>query len=143
MERRLSVYRRLSGETRRTLKLAVSAVRGMVVGMVQASSLVRFDVSYQGNGRIKADKKITVLGQTIEAGVTVAPELVNGGLGFGAAAINGVSGISRTVADELKRIFDVQIPLSRFPFGVRVRSLDATAQGVSVALDGSDLTYTR
>ncbi len=49
MERRLSLSRSLSGEIESTLKLAVSAVRGMVVGTVEESSLVRLNGLLSGD----------------------------------------------------------------------------------------------
>jgi hypothetical protein len=125
---------------------AVHARTAHATGLISYQQLGRvlgIDVTYRGGGRVRAEKTITVLGQTFQAGITATPQLVDGALGFGAAAVNGVSGVGQDVIDGLTKVFDLRVPFDRFPFGVRVRSLQATAQGISLALDGSNLSYQR
>jgi hypothetical protein len=109
----------------------------------ELSKTLGIDVGYSGDGRIRAAKDITLLGQTIKATITVAPRLVNGALGFGAPAINGLSGLSGDVLAALQKIFNLRVPLGGIPFGVQVQSLAVTAAGVVIQFTGRNLSYHR
>ena len=111
------------------------------ISYAELSDALGIDVTYAGDGRIKADKKITVLGQTIEAAISTRPELVNGALSFAKTSINGLKDVSGDIAAALDKIFDLHIPLNGIPFGVRVQSLRMDAGGVQVALAGTDLSF--
>ena len=109
----------------------------------ELSKTLGIDVTYDGNGRIRAAKNITLLGRTIPASITARPSLVNDALGFGAPVINGASGLSGEVLAAVQKIFRLQVPLSGVPFGVQVRSLSVTAAGVVIQFTGNDLSYHR
>ena len=109
----------------------------------ELSKTLGIDVTYDGDGRIKAAKDITLLGQTVSAAITARPSLVNGALGFGTPVINGLSGLSSAVVAAVQKIFRLRVPLGGVPFGVQVRSLAVTAAGVVIQFAGRDLTYRR
>lgn len=98
-------------------------------------------VAYAGGGRIKATKKVTVLGETVQASLTTRPALVDGALSFTATAINGAGELGAAVTSALNSVFDLAVPLQGIPFKIRVRSLQVDGSGVHIALTGSNLTY--
>ncbi|WP_375488861.1 DUF2993 domain-containing protein [uncultured Jatrophihabitans sp.] len=107
----------------------------------ELSNALGIDVSYAGDGRIRAAKTITVLGQSVQAAISTEPRLVNGALGFGKTSINGLDRLSGDIATALDKIFDLHIPLKGIPFGVRVQSLHMDSVGAQIGLTGSDLSF--
>jgi hypothetical protein len=101
------------------------------------------DVSYAGNGRIEATKKVTVLGTTVTASLSTEPKLVNGALGFTATAIDDAGQLGGQVTSALNQAFDLTVPLQGIPFNVQVKSLRVDASGVLMDLSGRDLTYSK
>ena len=99
------------------------------------------DLSYAGNGRIRASKTVTVAGTSIKGAMTTQPRLVNGALGFARTAVDGGGPLIDALASTLGQVFDVSLPLQGIPFKIRVRALQVDAQGVLVTLTGSNLTY--
>lgn len=98
-------------------------------------------VSYEGNGRIKAGKKLTVLGQAFSPSITFAPKLAGDVLSFVATSTNGLQGVPPQVGDALRGI-GIDLPLRGLPFQVKVTSLRADRRGLELALSGRNLTYT-
>ncbi len=99
-------------------------------------------VSYTGNGRIKAGKQFTVLGQKISPSITLAPSLTGDVLSFAATTTNGLQGAPPQVADALRGI-GIDVPLRGLPFHVKVTSLRADKRGLELSLSGKDLSYSR
>lgn len=96
-------------------------------------------VTYLGDGRLMVTKSVTVLGTTVSGSITVAPALVDGALSLGQAGANQLDRIRRLVQQAL----DVRLPLNGIPFGITVRTLAARADGLHLALSGTDLVYHR
>jgi hypothetical protein len=113
------------------------------ISFASLSSALGADVRYAGNGRVAATKSVTVAGHTISAKVTAQPKLINGALAFTQTHVNDADRIGATVASVLSRIFDLDVPLQGIPFHVRVTSLNATQDGIHVALTGQDLSYSK
>lgn len=100
------------------------------------------DVSYAGNGRIRATERVSVGGTAVSATLTTQPALVNGALTFTRTAVNGAGQLSQAATSALTKVFDVTVPLQGLPFKVRVTSLRVDKGGVLIDLSGKDLTYT-
>jgi LmeA-like phospholipid-binding len=111
------------------------------ISYADLSNTLGIDVAYAGNGRIKARKSVTVLGQTVHASLNTRPELVNGALGFAATQIDNAGQLGGAVTGALNQAFDLAIPLQGIPFNIRVRSLQVAPAGVLVDLTGTDVTY--
>lgn len=122
---------------------AATASATAAVGFDQLGRTLGADLNYDGNGRIRAAKTVTVAGRSVRATVAARPELVNGALTFADASVADVGALGRKVAVAVARLFAVRIPLQNIPFDVRVDSLDVTAGGVTFDLSGRDLVYVR
>lgn len=103
------------------------------------SKLLDVQVRYAGNGKVKASKKFTVLGATINPAITVEPSFVGGALRFTNASL--AADVPSQVADALRNVFDLVVPLSNLPLNTRVKSLSADGGGIRLVLSGQDLTY--
>jgi hypothetical protein len=99
------------------------------------------DVSYAGSGRIRASKTITVAGVSVAASVTTQPRVSGGSLSFAQTRVENAGRLSDTAVTAIERLFNVTIPLRGVRFDVRVRSLEAAADGVTIALTGRNLAY--
>ncbi len=97
-------------------------------------------VSYASNGRIRAVKELTVLGQKISPSITLQPTLTGDVLSFVTLSVEGLQGAPRQVGDALRGI-GIDLPLRRLPFHVKVTSLHADKQGLELALSGRNLSY--
>ena len=120
---------------------AGTAQAAATITYAELSSALGIDVTYAGDGRIKAAKSITLLGQTFEADISTQPAVVNDALGFGKTSINGLNRLSGDISAALDKIFDLHIPLKGIPFGIHVTSLRMDAAGAQLGLAGSDLTF--
>ncbi|MFN2561492.1 MAG: DUF2993 domain-containing protein [Jatrophihabitans sp.] len=125
-------FSRVSAQTANATASVSFAELGRTLGM---------DVAYAGGGRIKATKKVTVLGDTVQASVTTRPALVDGALSFTATAINGAGELGDQVTSALNSVFDLAVPLQGIPFKIRVRSLQVDGSGMHIAFTGSHLIY--
>lgn len=100
-------------------------------------------LGYAGDGRVRASKTVTVAGVSVAAAVTARPHVADGALSFADPAIDQPGVLGTAAAAALRQLFDVRIPLNGVRFGVRVRSLHAEPNGVTVALTGRDLAYSQ
>ncbi len=114
-----------------------------IVGYGELSNALGVDLSYAGNGRVKASKKISILGQSFTPTITAAPILTSGALAFGSAELNGTGELAGQVSQVLNNVFNVPLPLDGIPFGIKVQKLQVDASGLVVRLGGADLTYTK
>lgn len=122
------------------------AARAEATGLITYDELSRnlgVQLSYAGDGRIRASKTVTVAGETVAAAVTARPRIVDGALTFADPAVDKPGVFRAAGAAALRHLFDVTIPLHRLRFGVRVRSVEAEADGVTIVLTGRDLSYSR
>lgn len=101
------------------------------------------DLTYAGDGRIRATKTVTVGGASVKGAVTTQPRLANGALGFAKTTVQGGGALGDAALAILDHVFDLKLPLQAIPFRIQVRSLRVDARGVLVVLTGADLTYTR
>jgi hypothetical protein len=113
------------------------------ISYAELGKTLGIDVSYAGNGRIKATKRVTVAGQTVSASVTTQPTLTNGALSFVATQLNGAGQLGAVASAALNQVFDLAVPLQGIPFKVRVQSLRTDRSGVTIDLTGRDLTYSK
>jgi LmeA-like phospholipid-binding len=120
---------------------ADTATATAVVSFGELSRTLGVELSYAGNGRIRARKTVTVAGTSVVANVTAHPELVNGALTFAGAAVDNAGALNSTVAAALRHIFDLDIPMQNVPFDIRVKSLEVSEDGITIALIGRNLSY--
>ncbi len=120
---------------------AESAVATAIVTYAELSKRLGVDVSYAGDGRVKATKTLTLGNNQVNLQLSTAPILVDGALSFTKTAINGLGSIQ--LPDVVQQIFQEKFSLQNFPFGVRVQSLRVTDAGIELTLTGTDLTYDR
>jgi hypothetical protein len=120
---------------------ARTATAVATVSFDELSRRLGIQVSYAGNGRIKAAKRVTVLGTTVQASLSARPALVNGALAFTGTAIDNAGRLGGDVSSALNQVFDLSVPLQGIPFDIRVRSLQVDGSGVHIELTGSNLTY--
>ncbi|MFL6162406.1 MAG: DUF2993 domain-containing protein [Jatrophihabitantaceae bacterium] len=113
------------------------------IGYPELSRLLGGPISYQTGGRLRANRSITVLGQTI-TGTVSAVVTVPGGdqLGFSDVRVGvadaGVQ-LPQSAVDELTSVFSNQLSLTGLPFGLRVRQLEPTSAGVRITAIATDV----
>ena len=100
-------------------------------------------LSYAGDGRIRASKAVTVAGASVRAAITTRPRLTDGALSFSGTTVENVGALSAPVASSLDQIFEINIPLRGVQFDIRVRDLQVGDSGVTIGLTGRDLAYSR
>ena len=122
---------------------ADTATATAAVSYAELGKTLGVDVAYNGGGRVRATKSVTVAGHKFTATVTARPQLADGALAFGATRINQAGEIGGAVASALDKVFDLTIPLQGIPFRIRVTALHAEATGVVVQLSGRDLQYSK
>lgn len=120
--------------------------RATAVGTVsyaELSSRLGVQITYAGDGRIRASKEITILGQTITPTITAKASVVGGALTFAGTQANGLGPLAGELARVSSEIFGDSIPLSGIPFDVRVQDVSLERDGLRLELTGNDLTYNR
>ena len=122
---------------------ADTATAAATVSYAELSKRLGVDVSYAGNGRVKASKSLTIAGTPVTLQLTAAPAVVDGVLSFGQVAINGLGSLQLRIPDNVRQIFEQQFSLQGFPFGLRVQSMSVDSDGIQLVLAGSNLTYHR
>lgn len=118
------------------------------VGYPELSRVLGFPLGYggpaaNGSGRVRASRSVSVLGKSIAATVTATVSITGAEmLSFSAVKVSvadaGVS-LPQVLTDQLASIFAKQLSLNGLPFKLRVRSLAATAAGVSVSADAQNV----
>ena len=108
------------------------------------SSALGIAVSYAGNGRVRAKASTSVLGQTVSGTVTARPIVRSGTLAFGSTRVSVAgaqlpSSASRSLADA----FGAPLSFDAMPYGLSVRSVTASADGLDLVLTGRNLTFHR
>lgn len=122
---------------------AKSATATAKIGYDELSDALHLNVSYAGKGRVRTSKSVTIAGKKLTAGITSTPTIANDVLSFTSTSINGTADLGETVTDELKKVFDLDLPFQGIPFDVRVQNLSLDRDGLDLRLAGSDLTYTK
>ena len=122
---------------------ADTATATAVVSYAELSKRLGVDVSYAGDGRVKASKTVTIGDNSLNLQLSAAPVIADGALSFTKTAVNGLGSLSGQLPDVVQQIFQAKFSLQNFPFGVRVQSLRVTDAGIELTLTGSDLTYDR
>jgi hypothetical protein len=120
---------------------AKSATATALVTYAELGKTLGIDISYAGDGRIKATKTVSVAGVSVQATLTTRPQLVNGALSFAGTSIANAGALGSGVTASLAKIFDVAIPLRNIPFQIRVQALRVGKDGVEIELTGRDLSY--
>lgn len=134
----------------RDVKVDLSLDR-VTIGTGHATALIRyadltkalgFTFSYAGNGKVTADRSITILGHTYDAGVTISPQLAGGALDL-TSALSGGHGVPTSVLARIADLLGANIPLDRIPFGLNLQSVAATSAGISITLGGHNVTISK
>jgi hypothetical protein len=118
-----------------------SATADATIDYHDLSQLLGITVRYAGGDRIKASKKFTVLGRTVNPTISVRPVFANGALAFAKSRINGLGQLGSDVSTVLKRLFSTPVPFHGIPFDVTVRTLHVDSGGLEIDLVGSNLDY--
>lgn len=123
------------------------AQRGSATATVSYAELSRalgVGLSYAGRDRVRASVSVTLAGQTLNGSVTASVRVADGALSFVDAAVSsGGDALPEQASAALAQALDLSLPLSGLPFGLRLRSLEATRAGVEVSLTARDLVYRR
>jgi hypothetical protein len=122
---------------------AASASATAAVTYGDLGKTLGLELSYAGNGRIKATKTVSVAGHSFSATVTTRPRLLHDTLGFAETSIDNAGALSESVAATLRSVFNFDVPLNTLPFHVSVRSLHVDAYGIAIGLAGRDLSYSK
>lgn len=122
---------------------ATSADATATVSYAELGRTLGIQVSYAGDGRVRASKPAAVAGDSGGAVVTTRPTLSGDELTFSGTTVQNAGTLSPSRAAALHRIFEINIPLRGVQFGVRVRALDVAENGVTLELVGHDLIYSR
>jgi len=114
------------------------------VGYGQLSQLLGIPLSYAAGGRVQATRSVTVLGQTVRGTVSAVVTVPGGDeLGFSDVRVSvadATVGLPQAVVGQLTDAFNQQLSLSGLPFGLRVRNLDVSRDGVSITATASNVT---
>ncbi|MEO6703163.1 MAG: DUF2993 domain-containing protein [Jatrophihabitantaceae bacterium] len=115
---------------------ALSQVIGVQIGYAGPSS--------DGTGRVQASQTVSALGRSISGTVSAVVGVSDGQLlTFSAvkvsAAAAGVT-LPQAVIDQFSSIFAKKLSLAGLPFGLRIQQLTATAAGVTVTAEASNVT---
>ena len=119
-----------------------TATRGRATATLpyaELGRLVDLELSYAGNGRVRAGKELEVAGQRVTPSVTISPRLLDGALSLTNSALGDQ--LPAPVAQALQSALGTQVRLTDLPFDVRVTSLAARPGGIRLQLAGRDLTY--
>lgn len=122
------------------------------IAYVDLSHTVGVAVAYggpspDGIGRVTARTSVSVAGRVFSASVTAELKIANGALGFVTpnVSVSGVDNatVPQAVIESLRSVFGAPIALTQLPFGLTVRSVTASTQGVRITLTGRDLMFRR
>lgn len=122
-----------------------SATATGTVSYADLSQVLGVQVQYAGAGRISATVTAGVIpGVALAGTATAAPHVSGDALVFSDVQAN-VAGqpVPPAVTTYFTSIFGTAVPLTGLPFGVHVRSVAASADGVTVSLTATELTYRR
>lgn len=133
----------LTGVLARPHVLTAAGLTGTaVLSYAELSRLAGGSVAYADGDRIKYTAHITLLGRELDAVVTGVPTLDVPGqtltIGQASVGIEGVP-IPQVPVDAIVSVVVKPIAVT-LPLGLRVRSVSATASGVRVEVDGSNVT---
>lgn len=122
---------------------ARSGTATALLGYGELSRVVKMRLSYAGSGRVAASASATIAGVAVNGRVSARPVLDDASLRFTdvRAAIDGASVPGAQAA--LAALLDERVDLSHLPFGLRVRNLTVRADGVSITLTATALTFQR
>ena len=123
-----------------TIEVARARADG-VIGFGSLGRALGVDLAYGGDGGVEISKSFEVLGQEVSPGATVEPEVVDGALGFGTPALNGVADVGGAVADALSDTFDLTVPMDGLPFDVDLDDVSVERDGLHLLLSGKNLRY--
>lgn len=113
------------------------------VSFAELSRRLGVKVRYGGGGRVRASKRFTVLGQTIEPTISVKPAVADGVLSFTGPRIRGLQDGPPEVSRALENLFAADLPMKNVPFDVTVQDFRVVNAGLELILTGKNVTYTR
>jgi hypothetical protein len=113
------------------------------IGYDELGRVIGARLGYAGDGRIRATKTITARGASTQASITARPRLSGGALSFSDVRVQNAGALGGAAAAAGNRLFDAAIPLRGARFGVRVRAVQVSDDGMTIVLSGRNLAYTR
>lgn len=122
---------------------SVRADSATAAGLITYPDLSRSldaQVSYAGQGRVRASKTLTVAGHTFGGTITAEPHLAGQSLSFGKVATGQ---LGRLAVLALSQVFDTRVSLAGLPLQVSLQGLSADRAGIHLALGGTGLSFTR
>jgi hypothetical protein len=106
---------------------------------------IEYADSTDGRGRVKATRSVTVAGRQFSG--TVSAEITVSGrntLSFVSPKVAvGIANVPQAITDALVAVFARPLSLSGLPNGLNLQSVTASPDGLTVALSGERLTFTR
>jgi hypothetical protein len=111
------------------------------IDLDQLATVLGGPVGYAGNGRLELARRVAGGGRSSLVRATAKPRLRHGELTFTDISVVGGNGPRATSANRLTSAFALAIPLQSIPFGIRLKSVSAGSEGLTVTLAGRDLVY--
>ncbi|HEU5007942.1 MAG TPA: DUF2993 domain-containing protein [Jatrophihabitantaceae bacterium] len=123
---------------------AAHTTANALVSYADLSSALGVSVSYAGNGRVRAKASTSVLGRAVNGSVTARPEVRSGDLAFGSAhvSVDGAQ-LPASASAALADVFGAPLSFAGLPYGLSVRSVAASADGLRLVLAARNLTFRR
>lgn len=122
-----------------------SATATATVSYADLSQVLGVQLQYAGDGRISATTSAGVIpGVAVAGTATATPHVSGDSLVFSDVQVS-VAGqpVPPGLTSYFTSAFGTSVPLTGLPFGVHVRSVAASAGGVTITLTASELTYRR
>jgi hypothetical protein len=123
---------------------AAHTTANAVASYSDLSSALGVTVSYAGDGRVRAKASTSVLGQKVSGSVSARPVVRSGSLAFGSTRVS-VDGtqLPASASAALADVFGAPLSFAGLPYGLSVRSVSASADGLRLVLAARNLTFRR
>jgi hypothetical protein len=127
-----------------TSATAAHTTASALASYADLSSALGVTVTYAGDGLVRAKASTSALGQRLTGTVTARPDIHDGTLAFGSPRVS-VAGVQLppAAAQALAHVFGAPLPLAGLPYGLSVRSVTASSDGLDLVLTGRNLTFRR
>lgn len=139
---RLDVTLRRVETSRDFTRIDVGRARAdALLSLADLGRLLGLELVVDGDGRLRASRTFTVLGEEVEPSITIEPAIVDGALSLSEFTLDGAAEATGVLTSALAEILGVAVPLQGIPFDVRLEGLRVEDDGLHLVLTGSDLSY--
>ncbi len=139
---RLDVTLRRVRTSRDFTRIDVGRARAdALISLADLGRVVGLELVADGDGRLRASRTFTVLGEEVEPSLTIEPAIVDGALSLSEFTVNGAADVTGALSGVLDDLLGVAVPLQGIPFDVRLEGLRVEDDGLHLVLTGSDLSY--